>query len=307
MAVLFYSCQPQRWALLSTYPHPHAPGFLSIVFVDSNNGWGLTTSALLRTDDGGKTWSQQLSDETKTFYALQFVSLSTGFIVGTQRLSNGNTPVILRTLDAGKSWHESSFTVSSSEPRQPLGFQSIDFVDERVGWAAGFGLIAHTIDGGELWEIQRDTHNSEIIFAVDALTQQVVVAVGNNGLVLRTLDGGRNWIPEKPVTSERLLRIRTFGEVSWIVGGNGTVLRSVDRGETWRQIHLNTTADLRDIYMKDTEAWIVGTRGLILHRDKTDNWFPENTPTDRDLNTLFFLRREGWIGGAQQTLLRLRE
>src|SRR5262245_17776311 len=98
---LLYSWQASRWGLLNTFPHPHAPPFLTLAFADSQRGWGLTTSQLLETTDGGKTWTEQLSDETKTFYALQFVNYSTGFIVGTQRLSDGRATLILRTEDGG--------------------------------------------------------------------------------------------------------------------------------------------------------------------------------------------------------------
>ena len=304
--LLVGACQSHRWALVTTYPHPHAPAFVSIVFVNSRSGWGLTTSQLLKTDDGGKTWNEELSDETKSFYALQFVNASTAFIAGTQRLSFGHVPAVVRTKDGGKSWQESSVPVSTKKHKQPIGFQSIDFIDDRVGWIAGNGLIARTGNGGDSWEIQRD-NGSEVIFGVDALTPQVVLAVGTNGHILRTIDGGQNWIQGPPVTSEHLTRIRTFAEVTWVLGRNGTVLRSVDRGETWQRIHVNTTEDLMDIYVTDRHAWIVGTRGVILGRDRTGMWLRENAPIDKDLVTLFFLNSEGWIGGAQQTLLHLQE
>jgi photosystem II stability/assembly factor-like uncharacterized protein len=51
----------------------------------------------------------------------------------------------------------------------------------------------------------------------------------------------------------------------WAVGGNGTILKTVDGGITWTQETSGTSEDLKSISMKsDTRGWICGDGGTIL-------------------------------------------
>ncbi|HGE71402.1 TPA: hypothetical protein ENX78_11235, partial [Candidatus Poribacteria bacterium] len=56
----------------------------------------------------------------------------------------------------------------------------------------------------------------------------------------------------------------------YAVGANGTVLHTTDGGNTWVLQEANTTYDLYDINLsKDGSLWIVGKYGIILKHKLT--------------------------------------
>lgn len=119
---------------------------------------------------------------------------------------------------------------------------SVHFVDENTGWAAGGGkggVILHTKDGGDNWEVQfGDLGSSEPAFKflrfLDA--SHGWVQQGNDQL-LRTTDGGRTW--------EELGRSAVLGHqglwtfVSPMVGfgaAGENILRTEDGGRNWKPV-----------------------------------------------------------------------
>lgn len=308
----FASCNVSKWRLVTTEPHPHSLEFLSLFFTDPNHGWAITPSQLLETSDGGKTWSERLAGDDKTFYSLEFVSQSIGFIVGTQRKAEGRAALILRTEDNGKSWSESAINIPISNINGQLQLHSISFCNSQIGWAVGADLILHTTDGGQTWETQRSGKNAEVLFGVACVTPERAWLVGQDGLILQTKDGGQSWSHQDSGTRDNLVRVRFFGNSGWIVGGSagkGTLLRMRDGGASWERVPLDVSAALFDIYINGQQGWLIGTAGTILQTsDGGQTWQRERSPADNDLVSIFFLNpQKGWIGGDRHTVLRLSD
>jgi photosystem II stability/assembly factor-like uncharacterized protein len=100
-------------------------------------------------------------------------------------------------------------------------------------------------------------------------------AVGDNGMIARTGDGGRTWKPQASTTSELLSDVHFVNRQSgWAVGDYGTVLHTGDGGKIWKS----------------------QKTGAIL------NWAGEHTDTSRLLGVHFINARTGWIVGAYGTV-----
>ena len=101
-------------------------------------------------------------------------------------------------------------------------------------WAVGFpGLILHSPDGGETWELQAGG-GTEALFDVEMLDQDTGWIAGRNGLVLHTTDGGTTWSSQETPTDKRLYAIDFLdAQEGWAVGEFATVLKTSDGGETW--------------------------------------------------------------------------
>jgi photosystem II stability/assembly factor-like uncharacterized protein len=90
---------------------------------------------ILRTTDGGATWTPQSSGTTEFLEGVAFTDANTGTVVG-----SGGT--ILRTADGGATW-----TRQSSGTTQFL--YGISFTDANTGMVVGSGgTILRTTDGG---------------------------------------------------------------------------------------------------------------------------------------------------------------
>ena len=93
---------------------------------------------ILRSADGGATWTLQSSGTDKVFLGVSFTDANTGTAVG-------EDSTILRTLDGGATW-----TPQDSGTTNWLF--GVSFTDTSNGTAVGLnGTIVRTIDGGATW------------------------------------------------------------------------------------------------------------------------------------------------------------
>jgi photosystem II stability/assembly factor-like uncharacterized protein len=110
--------------------------------------------------------------------------------------------------------------------------------------------------------------------------------VGNNGLILRTTDGGQNWVPQASGTTSQL-RAVCFRDANTgtVVGDQGTILRTTDGGQTWVSQTSGVPEVLLGLSCTDAQtATSVGALGVILKTtDGGQNWMRQPSGTNRDL------------------------
>ncbi len=97
-----------------------------------------TSGTILRSSDGGETWTPQTSGTNRDLLAVSFVDGNTGTAVG-----EGGT--IVRTTDGGETWTRQTSGTTNF-------LRAVSFVDANTGTAVGDqGIILHTTDGGDTW------------------------------------------------------------------------------------------------------------------------------------------------------------
>ena len=206
----------------------------SVFFVDPKNGWAVGEEGIIiHTGDGGKTWEKQKSPVPLFHMKTFFISPLKGWIVSEQTH-------ILYTEDGGKTW-------SIQFKDQDAILKSVSFCDALNGWAVGeYGYIYHTRNGGKTWEKQGgsfgisektgDLEGENFLFDVVAADPQTAWAVGVDGYVIKSIDGGKTW-KEIPTGAPKaqLFGVGNDPKTGMIViGGNGVLLVSLDKGKTWK-------------------------------------------------------------------------
>ena len=130
---------------------------------------------ILRTTNTGLTWTT-VQNGLGALNAVTFVDSSVGYIVGT----NGT---ILKSTNSGLDWVNLSI---NSE----YFFYAVSFIDANRGTAVGYnqgnGIVAHTTDGGVLW--QRIPIPNNALFGVAVHDATIGTAVSWNGGILREFD-----------------------------------------------------------------------------------------------------------------------
>jgi photosystem II stability/assembly factor-like uncharacterized protein len=123
-------------------PWPTGRMLFATTIVDDNTVIAVGDIGLiLRTEDGGVTWTQQVSGTTQYLSGVSFTDANTGTVVG-----GGGT--ILHTTDGGATW-----TQQVSGTTQYLA--GVSFTDTNAGTVVGGeGTILHTTDGGATWTQQ---------------------------------------------------------------------------------------------------------------------------------------------------------
>jgi photosystem II stability/assembly factor-like uncharacterized protein len=205
----------------------------SIHFVDPKNGWAVGDEGIIiHTKDGGKTWSKQKSPVSYFLMGVHFANTQKGWIV-TERTT------ILHTKDGGKTWAKQFSDLDYI-------LKGVYFCDDKNGWAVGeYGFIYHTDDGGVTWKKQAgefgiSEETGELVagnylFGVFAANPQTVWAVGIDGYVTRTSDGGKTWSKVNvPVPKVHLFSVVSNKAGVIVIAGDGIVIWSRDGGATWK-------------------------------------------------------------------------
>ena len=224
----------------------------------------------------------------------------------------GNNLVRWDAGGAAGAWTAATYDIT------PLNFfQSVFMLNANAGFAVtgNSSVITGTIYAKNsvdplLWNrVYTGTGALYDVWALDAMN---VYAVGQDGLILRTTDGGATWGPfgTHPSTTQDLEAISCMpdGSNCWAVGGFATAWRYDPGTDTWVAItptKLASTTDLNDVAVVAADnVWAVGNGGAIVHFDGS-RWTLLTPATFLDLNAIKMVSStEGYIGGESGILLR---
>ena len=296
----------------------------SVYFVDLNNGWAVgTNGTIIKTDNGGTTWTPQASGITEDLSSIHFLNLTDGWIVG----DNG---VILRTVNGGTYWEAVANSTSNH-------LHDIYFVDNNNGWIVGgtatvnfsstYGfsnlrhtnVILHTNDGGSSWFDITDQGNKRILKSIHFPNSNHGFAVGygyylagpweiqDRNIVISSSDGV-SWSSQSPGVYDHLFDVFAIDQDNvWIVGDNGIVLHTTNGGFDWNQVDINTSNSLSALFFVNSErGWIVGEGGLILYtQDGGSTFIPQDIGIDEKLNSIYFYGQDnGWAVGSNGIVIK---
>ncbi len=226
-------------------------------------------------EQAGESWSPQTSGTTQTLYAVDKISDSVAFIVG-------SSDTFLKTTNGGVSW-EKPLTFGIAGPFASPDFHGVDFITSQpnIGWAVGskftlfgttYASIFKTTGGGASWTKQ----SSPVVKNfrdIDMFSTLVGWIVGDDGTILKTTNGGTTWVQQGVgVTAADLYSVHAIdaNEV-WAVGAGGVILHTANGGTTWSIVSSGTTNHLFGVSFASSGAgWAVGASGTIRHYSDFD-------------------------------------
>jgi photosystem II stability/assembly factor-like uncharacterized protein len=193
-------------------PQVESPALVEVQFLNELDGWGVTETQIVRTNDGGLTWYNVTPpDVSETGSTVETFILDNEH-AWVQKPDFNNFPnngLLYHTGDGGLNW-----TISST----PFSGGDLSFIDESNGWmladlgvGAGSNAVAvfQTKDGGATWT-QTYTNDPNLPGAGDSLplggiksdliplnmqTAWVsgVTYASGTAYLFRTDDGGHTW------------------------------------------------------------------------------------------------------------------
>ena len=252
-------------------------------FADASRGWGsnVYNGALLRSDDGGATWTRWPPGRPFFVCDLAFVDAQHGWLV-----DGGGQ--ILATADGGQTWM----------PRGdlPVGEACVDlqFVDPASGWALGNdrgagSFVFHTVDGGTTWSalsLPAGAHLQDLSFADARRGWAIGWDADFRASIYGTTDGGATWQKQltraddqrgdfSAVEAADAATVVVVGAGASTTGRRELTLVTHDGGATWQQPPATHNDQiLHDVDFIDArQGWAVGAGGSILHTgDGGDTW-----------------------------------
>lgn len=323
----------------STVASKPAVPLTAIRMLDTQNGWALTASSILKTTDGGLHWN----DVTPANAGLnpsargQFMNMQDAWIaIGPANQQEGPGIAVLRTTDGGMSWQRSVI----NDPVVSL-VDVPHFLNVQQGWlemssTPGAGSagsdIWHSNDGGQTWtKLSSNKSFSGLdlgyVTGISFRDAQMGIATGNLGAggdntvpsLALTQNGGQTWQTKSlpHLLGGYVNSMNTsqppvfFGNVVilpvTITGQSGPLLvlyRSNDGGLSWFQTSAAHIQAENTYVVDPSHAWATDTQsGKLYSTSDGGNHWSAASNTAYHLNALSFTDpQNGWGVTSNQLL-----
>lgn len=253
---------------------------------------------LLKTTNGGRSWSTADSIMPKRAYAIHFFNEKRGYVTGYDSwlsftddsaktfftytmpaylptidmkffdeqhgvMVGGNgytTGTIYTTQNGGGSWKEQ--LVSQN-------LQATEWLSQNKVLAVGYGILYISNDAGETWQAHNDVEG-DFFKDISFPNSQTGYIVGWQGSILKTTDGGHSWQKQQAANQGfqpqvKLEAVDFIDEnTGAIVGSNGTVYITNNGGRQWKKVKAFTNLNLFDVHIfSDKSAIVCGEGGQV--------------------------------------------
>jgi photosystem II stability/assembly factor-like uncharacterized protein len=327
-----------QWEMI--YPNPYFENIVNIFFIDENNGWfPADNGRIYHTQDGGDNWVLQFSNTSLNIGHICFANLNTGW-------AGEGSGSLIHSIDGGATWNSvNSYPGAEVRAIHAIGndtcwiaeggniyfspdggmtwqaqysgnetFNSMSFVDDKHGWAVGYGGTAlRTTDGGTTWDPMPNFIGDWLkdVCFTDTNTGYILkYEIMDPEVIFKTTDGGLSW---DSLYSSNVIEDLSFQDADtgfYVTGLNAMVFVTFDGGTSWSGSVIPNTERYTSIFNNFGKAWVTcGTNPCYVFKseDWGESWilsFPPSIPTIRDLNAVDFCTGiQGYTVGEQGTIL----
>lgn len=209
-------------------PKPVGGVIADVFFIDATTGWAVGDAGqILKTSDGGATWSGQRSGVSTRLTQVRFASATTGWAVG-------DNATILRTVDGGATWSPQASGVPGTYYGSTGATLRLLSATRAIATFGGYSTRT-TTDGGEHWEASQVTPS--------VVTPNGTLWSNNTSSLTRSTDLGRTSTTVMPTNNSYIsFQFLDFADDSngWVMGYDystyptvPTLWRTTDGGATW--------------------------------------------------------------------------
>ncbi|NWF90025.1 MAG: T9SS type A sorting domain-containing protein [Ignavibacteriaceae bacterium] len=163
------------------------------------------------------------------------------------------------------------------------------------------GVIMGSTDNGDTWYVGiADSLGREFrgLYLVNALVGYIC---GEEGLLMKTTDGGQSAQYLNPGTVENLMDVAFVdADTGYVVGAVGTILKTTDGGATWNSITSSITNTINTVSVVSADMVVIGSASTSKALKSTDygaSWV-DITPAGltQSIWDIFFLNSStGWL------------
>ncbi len=286
---------------------PVEENMLDVSFTGNpQHGWMVgTNSALLETNNGGRSWQQRILDLGEQKYRLTSVNFS-----GDEGWIAGQPSLLMHTSDGGQSW--ARVPLSTKLPGAPEKIVAIG--KDAAEMTTDVGAIYKTSDGGRNWKALV-AEAFGVMRSIDRTPDGKYVAVSSTGNFYSTwAPGEESWHPYNRNSSRKLqnMGFAQDGRLWMLARGGQIQFTASPDPEDWQEIQnpeFATSWGLLDLdYRTPNELWVVGGSGnLICSFDGGKTWQKDRDVEDVPANlykVVFLDSKTGFIMGQRGTLLK---
>lgn len=181
------------------------------------------------------------------------------------------------------------------------GFRSICFLDDDEGWIStqvfDSGVVLHTMNGGDSWDIQ-ELQFPEMIIAIDMKDNQHGYAASQEGSIFHTNNGGESWEFHGPTFALALedMDFPPGSDTGYACGMNGAIFRITPGGV--EPMESGIISDMKSIFfLSPDNGWVCGQS--VLKEYVEGAWTAGHSYASGIWNDVFFVdEMNGWGAGG---------
>ena len=216
-------------------------------------------AAVAMTTDLGKSWKSIKLPEDFGLGAIKLLQVKYHPNYGLWILGEFGT--ILRSTDSGQSWKRMNV-------KSDVAWNDIAFSDKGISIVGEFGRALFSADKGSVWRpVKTPITSSLMALAIQA--GGVGYAVGLEGKILKTSDGGQTWQNSDSITKSHLFAVTHLNDDFYIAGDQGVIAKK-DTAKIWKLLSENS-GDLSwktNFIKAGNQLVVVGGRPLVLKDEK---------------------------------------
>ncbi len=176
-------------------------------------------------------------------------------------------------------------------PAQTLN--KLKFLDAKTGFTAGSLYngstenIHITHDGGKTWSHASSGYTAMRFMDIFIQDQTTIFMSGNDGIIIRSKDGGKTWHTMNTGTNQQLWGIHFINPDSgFAVGSYGTIIKTTNGGSDWEPVSTGINNLFYDIFFTSKGiGFASGSNVLLKTNDQGETWapvsyFPFEAPAD---------------------------
>ena len=147
----------------------------------------------------------------------------------------------------------------------------LKFFDSNTGYHSGVLYngstmnIYKTTNGGVNYTAQNSNFTSQRFMSIYMKHPDTVFISGNYGKILRTVNGGNNWVTLYSDTTLQFWGLFfTSSNTGYVAGSNGRIMKTTNKGDNWNVLTSNTSTALDGIYFVNENTGYVGGANVFL-------------------------------------------
>ncbi|HEY3020029.1 MAG TPA: YCF48-related protein [Solirubrobacteraceae bacterium] len=241
-----------------------------VTFLDAQNAYAVGPDTLLRSVDGGETWTRRAAGAGQELTSVRCATGDTCLLT----VKGGDR--LLRTTDGGA-------TVTPITAATQAIFVAAFASPTRVVAGGAGGATVVSDDGGVNYTPVGGDIGATYVALRRGPSPQIAYALGRNGQLARTADGGANWRALSVPTSAELGDVSfASSELGYALDVRGGLFKTANGGQSWQTLDPGTTAaPLALAALGENVVLLAGPRGV--RRQVGGGRF--DAVTDRDVAT----------------------
>lgn len=195
---------------------------------------------------------------------------------GTNVVAVQSQGVILYSNSGGNTWNKTTLP--------SVNFTGVYTLGSNVWYTSVSGKV-YTSSTSITDIIERNTGISTSLNSVFFVSATVGYVCGDDGVILKSADGGITWTPSNTGIANLKLNSISFKDAQngVTVGNSGSVYVTANGGATWTAETVNTTKNLLDVKYFPDGIGIAGEWGTVLYRSTSSSWIQPDLKTNSDV------------------------